>query len=114
MGFRLNKSTKEILITRGDTGRARFTINFDGTPYEMQEGDHIDFGIKANYKDGTCLIKKSYTENPFVLSIEPGDTKALEFRSYYWDMQFVSASGFVRTFIAKKAFTVTEEVVNDG
>lgn len=107
----INKGTKRIMITRGDSGRARFVLYMDGEVYEMNEGDQINFGVKADYEDADCLITKTYTENPFTLRLDPEDTKALPFGNYVWDLQFVSTDGYTKTVIAKKDFVVTEEVV---
>lgn len=110
MGFEMDEVTKNIRITRGDTGRKLCTLKMDKVPYEMQEGDEIHFGVKADYEDDECLIAKTYTQNPFILSIEPPDTKPLEFGTYRFDLEFVAANGFTRTFAEKKKFKVTEEV----
>lgn len=98
-------------MTRGDTEQHEITLKMDGDIYEMQEGDQINFGVKKSYGDTGCLIKKTYTENPFVLSIDPEDTKTLDFGTYVWDLQFVAANGYTKTVIAKKNFVLTEEVV---
>ena len=113
MSFIMTK--RRITMTRGDTGRELITLKMDGEVYDMQEGDKIQFGIKAGYGDTECLIRKEYTENPFILNIEPEDTKSLDFGTYYWDMQFVSANGYVRTFADKRRLNLNEEVVRtDG
>ena len=110
MGFSMDKITKNISITRGDTGRELCTLRMDREVYEMQEGDEIHFGVKAKYTDTDRLISKVYTENPFVLQIEPEDTKSLKFGTYVYDMEFVAANGYTHTFAEKKQFIVTEEV----
>ena len=111
MGAKFYNPTKKIIITRGDTGKGRLTLNMDGVPYEMQEGDEIHVGVKKNYEAAECLILKTYTENPFILQIDPYDTKPLDFGDYVWDAELVRANGDTYTFIAKKEFIVTEEVV---
>ena len=110
MGF-MNRATKQITITRGDSGRAKILLRMDGEVYEMNDGDQINFGVKKKYSDTECLVEKTYTENPFVLAIDPEDTKPLDFGSYVWDLQLVTADGYTKTLIAKKDFKVTEEVV---
>ena len=107
----INRSTKKITITRGDSGRVGFRIRMGGILYEMNEGDRFCFGVKRSYADTECLIEKEYTENPFILAIDPEDTKPLGFGSYVWDLQFISTDGYVKTLIAKKDFVITEEVV---
>lgn len=111
MGAKFYNPTKRIVITRGDTGRGKLTLSMDGIPYEMQEGDEIHVGVKRDYSDQECLIRKIYTENPFVLHIEPQDTKSLDFGTYVWDAELVRANGDTYTFVVKKEFVVTEEVV---
>lgn len=106
-----NRNNKRMTIVRGDSARARFTLRMGGEVYEMNEGDQISFGVKQSYGDNECLIEKTYTENPFVLAIDPEDTKPLAFGDYVWDLQFVTVDGFTKTLIAKKDFIVTEEVV---
>ena len=112
MSFSMDKTTGNITITRGDSGskRIRLRLLATGETYEMQEGDEIHFGVKANYGDARCLIAKAYTTNPFVLSILPEDTADLDFGRYVYDMEFVAANGYTRTFMEKKKFRITEEV----
>ncbi len=106
----VNRATKRMMITRGDSGRAKFVLKMNGEVYEMNAGDQINFGVKRAYTDTECLIEKTYTENPFILAVEPEDTKPLDFGNYVWDMQLVTVDGFTKTLIAKKDFTITEEV----
>lgn len=111
MGFNWDKDTGLMTLTRGDSARVRCTLRTDKVVYEMQDGDKIMFGVKADYDDAECLFEREYTENPFVLSIDPADTKSLDFGVYVYDMQFVAANGFTRTFYEKKRLKLTEEVV---
>lgn len=111
MGFDFNGTTGQITMTRGDSMHKLCTLKFDGEVYEMQPGDEIHFGVKADYDDKVCLIRKEYTENPFILKIDPKDTKNLDFGTYYYDLQIVTASGFTYTFYEKKKLKLTEEVV---
>lgn len=111
MGFDWNKTTGQITLTRGDSMHKLCTLKFDGEVYEMQPGDKIQFGVKADFDDKVCLITKTYTENPFILRIEPEDTKALDFGTYHYDLQIVAANGFTHTFYEKKKLKLTEEVV---
>lgn len=111
MSYDFNGTTGQITLTRGDSFHKLCTLKFDDVVYQMQEGDKIQIGIKAAYEDKACLIKKTYTENPFVLKIDPEDTKQLDFGTYYYDIQFVAANGFTTTFYTKKKLKLTEEVV---
>lgn len=114
MGFDWSKTTGQMTLTRGDSGHALCRLWVDKEHkqlYQMQEGDKIEFGIKADYDDKACLVRKVYTENPFVLKIDPMDTTRLDFGTYYYDIQIVAANGFTRTFYEKKKLKLTEEVV---
>ena len=112
MSFTMDKTTGNITITRGDSGsmRIRLRLIATGETYEMQPGDEIHFGVKRGYEDAECSIAKTYTTNPFVLSILPEDTTDLDFGKYVYDMEFVAANGYTRTFLEKKKFKITEEV----
>lgn len=48
MSFDWNKTTGQMTLTRGDSGRrCKCCLKFDGVPYEMQEGDKIMFGVAS-------------------------------------------------------------------
>lgn len=44
------------------------------------------------------------------LILEPGDTKALDFGKYVYDIQLTKVTGEVDTFITKGSMKITEEV----
>lgn len=112
MSFEIDEATQTISITRGDSGLAEIPLIINDVLHEMKEGDAIEFGVKANYSDKECLIHKVMHRNPGILEIVPGDTKDLKFGTYKYDVQFVDGeTGFTRTFIEKKKFKITEEVV---
>lgn len=111
MSCDFNGTTGQITMTRGDSFHRKCTLRFDEEVYQMKEGDKIQFGIKAAYEDKACLVKKTYTENPFILKIDPEDTKNLDFGTYYYDFQIVAANGYTDTFYPKKKLKLTEEVV---
>ena len=112
MSFYMDDKTGNIVITRGDTGHKliRLRVLATGETYEMQAGDEIHFGVKRDYNDAECAIAKTYTTNPFILAIDPDDTTDLDFGQYHYDMEFVAANGYTRTFMEKKKFKITEEV----
>ena len=101
---------QNIILTRGDSALFSVTLRMDGEVYEMQEGDRIDFGIKADYDDSECLVHKTSDTNPAVFQLNPEDTSELEFGGHYYDVQFVNAEGFTQTFIVKKKFKIDKEV----
>ena len=109
MSFVIDEN-KNITLTRGDSAPFSVTLKMDGEVYEMQAGDRIDFGVKADYEDQECCIHKTSTTNPASFQIDPEDTSELEFGTYRYDVQFVAANGFTQTFIEKKRFKLDKEV----
>ena len=72
--FKIEGTT--IYLTRGDT--AEFNINIvdvDGNPYELQEGDLIEFTVKEDVYSSKALIYKTGTN----IVIEPSDTSELRY-----------------------------------
>ena len=50
----------EIFITRGDSAILSLTIDKpDGTPYTLQEGDVLDFTVKASTEATKVLLHKN-------------------------------------------------------
>lgn len=104
---------QNIAITRGDTLRLKLEIinEESGELYIPSDGDIVEFGVKAKYAEEECLIKKVIPNDTLILHIAPEDTKPLNFGSYVYDCQVTFANGDVKTFISKKKFKITEEVV---
>jgi hypothetical protein len=109
MSFSIDEN-KNITLTRGDSALFSVTVWMDGEVYEMQDGDRIDFGVKADYDDAECVMHKTSTTNPATFQINPEDTSDWEFGTYRYDAQFVAANGFTDTFIVKKRFKLDKEV----
>lgn len=102
-----------IFLTRGDTFKAQITItDKDGNPYEPQPGDSVRFAMKKKYDDPDTqvLIVKNIPIDTLILTLEPEDTKGLDFGNYVYDIQLTTANGDIDTFIAKASLTLTEEV----
>ena len=102
-----------IFLTRGDTFKAQITItDKDGNPYEPQPGDSVRFAMKKNYNDPDTqvLIVKNIPIDTLILTLEPNDTKELDFGNYVYDIQLTTANGDIDTFITKASLTLTEEV----
>ena len=45
-----------------------------------------------------------------ILTLDPSDTKRLEFGSYVYDIQLTRSTGEVDTFVTKGTLNLTEEV----
>lgn len=109
MSFKVRKNT--IYLTRGDTFKAHLTIsNPDGTEYTPSEGDYIRFALKRDIEDEECLILKNIPNDTMILTIEPDETKGLEFGSYVYDIQITKENGDVDTFITASKLKLTAEV----
>lgn len=109
MAFKVRNNI--IFLTRGDTFKAHLSINYpDGTAYIPKEGDHVRFALKENIEDNECLILKEIPIDTMLLTINPSDTKQLEFGNYVYDIQLTKANGDVDTFITASKFKVTAEV----
>lgn len=109
MSFKVRKNT--IFLTRGDTFKARLTINNpDGSVYTPVEGDKIRFALKENVEDKECLILRDIPIDTMLLILYPEDTKSLEFGSYVYDIQLTKANGDVDTFITASKLKLTAEV----
>lgn len=104
-------SNNTITLTRGDTFRAKISILYpDDTEYEPQEGDTVRFALKQNIKDPIPLIKKEVPIDSMVLTLNPEDTKLLDYGKYIYDVQLTKANGDVDTFITTATLKLTEEV----
>lgn len=101
---------KTITITRGDTFICEFPAYLDGDdePYELQEGDTVRFAVKKDYEDtDPCICKEL---DGYMLTLEPQDTKGLDFGVYRYDVQMTFADGVVSTYIAKARLIIDKEV----
>lgn len=102
-----------IYLTRGDTLKVQISLSDpDGNPYEPQEGDRIRFAVKKDYNDPEkmLLINKEVPLDTMILTLDPEDTKEMEFGDYVYDLELTNSAGEVDTFIDRAMFTLTEEV----
>lgn len=100
-----------INLTRGDTMNAKITVHQrDGTEYVPQEGDIIRFALNDKYGVEEPLICKDIPKDTMVLTLDPEDTKKLDFGTYVYDIQLTTKNGDVDTFIAKAKCIISEEV----
>ena len=100
-----------IQATKGDTIIMPFVVvNNDGSVYQVQSGDVINFGMKENYSDAECLIEKTIDNETLKLVLEHDDTKDLDTRTYVYDIQITKAeNNEVHTFISN-IINITNEV----
>lgn len=99
----------KITMTRGDTVRIQVAIDIDGEEYTPQEGDVVRFAAKKAWTDEEPCILITIPNDTLVLTIEPNDTKELEFGAYNYDLQITFANGDVATFVTKAKLKIEEE-----
>ena len=100
-----------IILTRGDTLKLSVALyNADGTEYTPQAGDVIRFAMKKDYTDANPILNITIPNATQILTIDPVDTKTLEFGQYVYDIEITKADGTVDTFISEAAFTIAPEV----
>lgn len=109
MSYSVKKTT--INLTRGDTLKIQIGLtDANGDPYVPKASDVIRFAMKKDYNDVETLINKTIPNDTLILTLDPMDTKRLEFGRYVYDIQLTRANGDVDTFITKAVLNLTEEV----
>ena len=118
----LKISKSRISITRGDSAYIEiFVNNQDGTPYVLEDGDTVQCQIRTRANDGELLVDASLDNGKLYIDesdtiiwhIVPADTRELDIGSYRYDVQLVTGSEDVYTFIENATFNVTDEVTFD-
>lgn len=100
-----------ITLTRGDTLNLEVALyNADGTQYEPDAGDVIRFAMKKNYDDAQPILNITIPNETLMLTIQPNDTKQLDFGPYVYDLEITKTDGTVDTFIAEASFVLAPEV----
>ena len=98
-----------IHLTRGDSATVVVDIqNEDGSDYTPETGDTIRFAAKRYLNDGDADIVIDIDPEQMMLEFKPGDTKGLDFGSYFYDVQLTTASGDVYTFANGKLWIEAE------
>jgi len=105
----INNDTKKIILVRGDTLRTYVEPLMEGEAYVPQEGDHIRFVMKRNYRQTDVVLEKEIPIDTLTLELEPEDTKCLSFGNYVYDIEMNFANGDIDTFIQGE-FRIAEEV----
>ena len=93
-------ANNNISLTRGDT--CMFNIDLvdsDGNPYITHEGDTMRFAMAKGYGGDHVLVNKQIPTDTLLFKLDPMDTKALEFGTYVYDIQYTDYEGNVSTII---------------
>lgn len=107
-----------ITMTRGDTAVIAVSMTRNGTAYTPVTGDAVRFAMKhpkmtsgnKQYKDEEPVLEKDIPIGTMELTIEPEDTKDLDFGEYVYDIQITFNDGTVDTFIETATLNLTPEV----
>lgn len=107
-------------ITRGDSADLTLSLtDRAGTALALATGDTLTFTVKASTADAKAIMSKTIGsgitatagDSTATIHIDPADTAALEYGTYYYDVQMVLAStGDTDTIITPTAFIICEEV----
>lgn len=98
-----------MMLTRGDS--AYFEIGItdgNGKPIELKETDKVYFTVKKSTSDEEVLFQKVGT----AVSINPEDTRGLEYGGYVYDIQVTFENGDVDTIIAPEIGYMNTDVPN--
>lgn len=106
---------RNLAMTRGDSEAVTVTMYLQGNGEQRQfaNGDTVYFTVKANPSSEKKLLQKIVTEfdnGAARIEIEPHDTKALDFGSYYYDIQYTNADGGVKTLVPPGRFDLMGEI----
>ena len=112
---------QHIHMTRGDAGYIdllpRIKDPRTGAYVEriLEEGDSMVFKMRIN--DEVVLTKTcdiDLERNVAQLTFLPSDTENLEFKTYFYEIRFISAHNEPYTCVEWQKFTIGKEVENHG
>ena len=100
-----------ITLTRGDTETLNVTVtDASGQPYELGEGEYIEFVAKSTADSPDVLIRKTTTDGTIVF--ERADTWQLAKGKYPYNIRVEDGTSSYHTIIKGKL--VIAEVVDDA
>ena len=104
---------KTIYLTRGDSANITISLKDNlGNAYQPVAGDKIYFRLKKNVFGKNILLLKEIDPSTLILQIAPLDTENLEFSTYRYEIELVTASGDRFTVIENGEFIVGIELEN--
>ena len=107
----LNVLGKKIHLTRGDTAYISVSLkDNNGNDYIPAEGDKLYFRLKKNICKDSQILEKEISAETSVLELIPEDTEQLEFGTYCYEIELVTAKGEHFTVIENASFTVGLEL----
>ncbi len=110
-------SGTNLAMTRGDSEWLWVRItDREGNHVPFVAGDIIYFTVKDDTRTEVIRIQKIITEfieGKAYITIDPIDTKGMEYGKYSYDVQITFASGVVKTVIRPSVFEILDEVTYD-
>jgi hypothetical protein len=104
----------DLAMIRGDSETIKVSCkDAQGVDVPLKDGDTLYFTVKSSVGTEKIEIQKVITEFPdgiAYINISPDDTKSMNFRDYYYDIQLTRADGTVKTIIPPSKFTIKGEV----
>jgi hypothetical protein len=109
--------TQTIEIVRGTSNTFPITVtDADGTPYTLEAGEKLLFGVKKQPSDKDYLVLKTITattNGEYVAKLLPNDTSGMEYGRYVYDVGLESGENFYNV-IEASPFVVQPNVTKWG
>lgn len=99
---------QNITHMRGDTAVLRLTLNVNGEPYTLRDGDIATFSVKKKLKDEEYVFQKKAQDGVFLF--KQSDTQDLPFGQYWYDVQLKLAGGQVVTAVGPAQYRLVADV----
>ena len=110
-------NSTDLAMIRGDSESIVLSLKRDDVIAPFVQGDTVYFTLKRSAIMEEIALQKIITEfnedGNCIIEIAPDDTKALEFRSYVYDIQLNRLDGTVTTIVPCSKFTILKEVTYD-
>lgn len=108
-----------VTFNRGDDICLKIDVyDSEGQLYKLQEGDTLYFSAKAKAKDVNYAIPPKKLEmndnKEAIIHLEPKDTYDLNFGTYYYDVQLITAGGRASTIIKPTQLIIEESITAFG
>lgn len=107
----LDVQNEKVYLTRGDTAYLEIElITKSGENYTPAYGDKLYFRLKKSANKGSLLLEKEVNINTLTLELSPEDTADLDFGTYCYEVELVTALGQHFTVIENAAFILGAEL----
>ena len=107
----LDVQNEKIYLTCGDTAYLDVELTTSsGEPYTPTYGDKLYFRLKKSVNKGALLLEKEVNVDTLTLELSPEDTAGLDFGSYCYEVELVTALGQHFTVIENAAFILGAEL----